>query len=892
MPNQPRGKLTKLLSGEDSVRSRLLRLVLVVLVPSLSLAALVTWRSYRADLAEAQNDLRNASATLGKIVDAEIGNREVRLRLLAATDQLADNDIPAFEDLAHVTARFGARIVLQNAEDRWLVDTGPGQPGDQANIHIPWTIPDPGKPALQWLHAASRHELLMTVPVILNGNHAYNLTAFVPESALQAALPQLRLPDGWIATLYDSNLHVVARSVQPDRFRDTDAGGDLRDALRSGHDAVEDGKSPATGPVLFAASHSPAYGVALTLEAPDNKIAQPSLLSLMLVLGEGGALMVLGLFGASRVGGSISAPIEALAKAAHRLGEQAELPPIPGGLLEANEVARAMTAANRALIERRAALSDLNTTLAARVAARTAELAEANQALEQERTRLGLILDHMPTGVLVSRPDGVVLYTNAAVRRLLGIGDQILDNTTMPIVRRAGVRLPIDELPSAKARVGVTTEREMLTIERADGQVLDLEVSAGPVFGQDGKVALSVTTLQDVSARLAAEEARRRSQRLEAVGQLTGGVAHEFNNLLMAITGCLDLLAPSVRGDRARSLLESASHAGERGARLTRQLLAFARRQHLQPEPVDLNALVTSLTELLASTLGRGIAAETRPAPDAWPAMADATQLELVLLNLAINARDAMPGGGQLTIGTGNATLGPPKRAEAPPPGEYATLLVTDTGSGMSPEVLARIFEPFFTTKEVGRGSGLGLPQVLGVAQELGGGVAVDSAPGEGTTVSVYLPRAKAKPVVQRKAPPALAAQRPLHGVRVLLVDDDSAVREVARSMLDDLGALVSEADSGADCLLRLRTGSDADLVLADYTMPGMTGVDLAVHVASLLPGVPVVLMTGYSAASVGDASPHIKAVLQKPFRAQAMADVLLKALGSKAPAQAEGKVG
>jgi signal transduction histidine kinase len=439
--------------------------------------------------------------------------------------------------------------------------------------------------------------------------------------------------------------------------------------------------------------------------------------------------------------------------------------------------------------------------------------------------------------------------------------------------------VPLDDLPSARARKGLSTDREMLSIERTDGHVLDIEVSAGPVLDQNGKVALSVTTLQDVSARLAAEEARRRSQRLEAVGQLTGGVAHEFNNLLMAISGCLDLLAPHISGDRANSLLESAAHAGQRGARLTRQLLAFARRQHLQPEPVDLNALILSLTELLASTLGRGIAVVTRLDPETWPAMADATQLELVLLNLAINARDAMPQGGQLTIGTCNATLGAPRRAEAPPPGEYATLLVTDNGCGMPPDVLARIFEPFYTTKEVGRGSGLGLPQVLGVAQELGGSVTVDSAPGEGTTVSVYLPRAKTTPSPVRRRAIAPPSRRALEGLRVLLVDDDLAVREVARSMLDDMGAVVTEAESGPEALLMLRTNLEADLVLADYTMPGMTGVELSGQVAALLSGVPVVLMTGYSAAAVGESNPYITAVLQKPFRAQAMADILLQAL-------------
>jgi PAS domain S-box-containing protein len=866
----------------DNVRMRLLRLVVLLLLPSLLLAATVTWRSYRTLHAEAEADLRNAASTLGRILDVELGNREVRLRLLAATDQLARHDIAAFSDLAHVAAQFGARIVLRDAANHRLVDTGPaaGYPGAEP---IPWNLPGNITPFLQWSRdAAGVPQLLMTVPVMLDGAHVYNVTAFVPAGAVQAALMQLRLPEGWVATLYDSDLRVVARSTRAGQYRDTPAGADIRQALISGDDHVEEGASPQAGFVMFIASKSPVYGVKLALEAPDSRLAAPSLFSLLLLVGAGGALVVLGLFGALLVARSISAPIEALAKAAQQLGEQSALPPIPAGLLEADAVAGAMTTANAALIERRAALSTMNASLAAGVAERTVELAAANAALEEQRARLGLILDHIPIGVLVSRADGVVLYTNAEVRRLLAIGGQALDTSTMPVLRRGGERVGWEETPAARARRGVTTPRELLTLERPDGQIVELEVSAGPVLDKDGQVVLSVAAMQDVTDRLAAEEARRRSQRLEAVGQLTGGVAHEFNNLLMAIGGCLDLLAPHVSGDRGRSLLDNAARAGDRGARLTRQLLAFARRQHLQPEPTDINALVSGLTELLASTLGRGIDVVTRLAPETWPAMADTTQLELVLLNLAINARDAMPGGGRLVIGTGNVTLGPPRRAEAPPAGEYAMLLVTDTGVGMTPEVQSRIFEPFFTTKDVGLGSGLGLPQVLGVAQELGGGVTVDSAPGEGTTVTVFLPRAMAAPAASRRVAAPAPVPSVLHGLHVLLVDDDLAVREVARSMLEEMGAHVIEAESGPDALLLLRTGTDASLVLADYTMPRMNGVELAANIAELLPGLPIVLMTGYSAAAIGDVGPEIRSVLQKPFRAQGMADAMLAALGAK----------
>jgi signal transduction histidine kinase len=417
-------------------------------------------------------------------------------------------------------------------------------------------------------------------------------------------------------------------------------------------------------------------------------------------------------------------------------------------------------------------------------------------------------------------------------------------------------------------------------VDRPGGAQLDLEVNASPLMRDaDGTIILSVTTLQDVTARLEAEEARRRSQRLEAVGQLTGGVAHEFNNLLMAISGCLELLTPFVADGRGSRLLGNAARATERGGRLTRQLLAFSRRQQLQPEPVDLNMLVSGMTELLESTLGRLVEIATMLDPAAWMALADAPQLELVLLNLAINARDAMAGGGKLTIRTSNRRMGPPLQPEDPPEGEFAVLTVSDTGHGMAPHVLARAFEPFFTTKEIGLGSGLGLPQVLGVAQQLGGGVSINSMPGQGTTVEVFLPRAHAEPKRVFSVEHGGGRSALLGGSHLLVVDDDSDVREIARDMLEEMGAVVSEAESAGAALLHLRT-SRVDLVLADLTMPHVTGIEMARHIADFLPDLPVVLMTGYGTAALDVTSQNIRATLQKPFRAETLAKVLSSALG------------
>jgi signal transduction histidine kinase len=247
----------------------------------------------------------------------------------------------------------------------------------------------------------------------------------------------------------------------------------------------------------------------------------------------------------------------------------------------------------------------------------------------------------------------------------------------------------------------------------------------------------------EIEERRRAEDQLARVQRMEAVGQLSGGIAHDFNNLLQAIIGNIDLAKRRTDDPKIVRFLDQALATSERGAKLTAQLLAFSRRQRLEPAAIDVNALVQGLVDMLQTTIGAAIAIEIDLHDALWPAFADATQLELAVLNLAINARDALPNGGTIVIATCNAVLGAPERAEDPKPGDYVELSVTDTGTGIAENVLARVFEPFFTTKEVGKGSGLGLSQVLGLTQQLGGGVRIDSEPGKGTTIRIYLPRAE-----------------------------------------------------------------------------------------------------------------------------------------------------
>ncbi len=384
-----------------------------------------------------------------------------------------------------------------------------------------------------------------------------------------------------------------------------------------------------------------------------------------------------------------------------------------------------------------------------------------------------------------------------------------------------------------------------------------------------------------IEERERVEATLRQMQRLEAVGQLTSGVAHDFNNLLTVVLGNIRFLERRVDDDESRRRLGFMSQAAQRGADLTAQLLAFSRRQRLEPKAADLNQVVGGMQDLLQSTMGGSVAIRTELADGLWPALVDTTQLELVILNLAINARDAMAVGGSLTVKTDNVSLGEPQGAEEPPPGDYVMVSVSDTGSGMPPEVRARAFEPFFTTKDIGKGSGLGLAQVLGFAQQSGGGVAIETQPGDGTAVKVYLPRAQGVAVAPPEPQQAARREKAAAGQVVLLVDDDHAVREIVSLTLSDLGYTVVEAESGPAALAALERKPKPSLVLLDFAMPGMNGAAAAREIEAKVPDVPVLFITGYAdmsaLSSVGE-----ERIIQKPLRDDELARKVRAALAAR----------
>ncbi len=413
------------------------------------------------------------------------------------------------------------------------------------------------------------------------------------------------------------------------------------------------------------------------------------------------------------------------------------------------------------------------------------------------------------------------------------------------------------------------------------GAVRHVEVVYDVIPGSDGApigafmVGRDVTERENALAALrAAEETLRQAQKMEAIGHLTGGIAHDFNNLLQAVNSALYLVEIRNPGPDVMTPLLTAQQAVKRGATLTQHLLAFSRRQRLDPRAVDVAALVDGMQGLMERTLGGTIQILRETAPGLWPALVDANQLEMAILNLSINARDAMPAGGTLTIAVGNAPC-PAPPAPGVEPGDYVRIAVRDTGTGMSDEVAARAFEPFFTTKGVGHGTGLGLSMVHGLAAQSGGAVLLDSRLGHGTTVTLLLPRAAAAGAVEPDTRPAAPLQTECGpAATVLLVEDEALVRMATAALLSEHGFAVEEAGTGEEALdLAARRRPDA--VVTDYAMPGMTGLELTRRLRAAHPGLPVVMVTGYAEIPQPLLDEERLVVLQKPY----LTDELLKRL-------------
>lgn len=516
-----------------------------------------------------------------------------------------------------------------------------------------------------------------------------------------------------------------------------------------------------------------------------------------------------------------------------------------------------------------------------RAEAELRELARTLEAKVEERTReRDRVWNRARDLFIVLSPERGYLAVNPAWKELLGYDEDEL------VGRRQGGLAHPDDAPIRDAILTRLARRERvedvdIRVRAKDGSYRWINWTFIPedeaVYGMG----------RDVTDRKQLEDQLRQSQKMEAVGQLTGGLAHDFNNMLTGIIGGLDLAKRRMsqgRIEEATSFMETATTAAERAAALTHRLLAFSRRQTLDPQTVDINALVSSVEDMLVRTLGEQVALALSLAPDLWTTRSDRNQLESAILNLAINARDAMPEGGQLTIETTNITLEVAQQAgpERIAAGDYVLISVSDTGTGMSSDVLAKVFEPFFTTKPIGQGTGLGLSMVYGFVHQSGGYVGLYSEPGIGTTVKLYLPRLVGDVAPTAERPQSGAAPRG-SGERVLLVEDDPQVRMLVRTVLEELGYQAVEAVDGQSALPILESDARINLLVTDVGLPGMDGRQLAEIARQRRPDLPIMFITGYAANAAERASflaPGMR-MISKPFPIDVLARTLREILGA-----------
>jgi signal transduction histidine kinase/ActR/RegA family two-component response regulator len=751
----------------------LIAIVLMAVIPTLIFSGVLLYQHAAGERERSASKLEESARGLARAVDAEFSSVRAVLLALASSPTLAEGDLAGFErQLRAVRARTSRHLELVDLSGQVVVSTQmpPGSPPLRTDTHGWRTAAEEKRPYVTEIQTAGGNLFArQVVPIVQDDAVRWTLHAIVLPSDFSDILRQPGVPSDWIVSVVDQNGTHFIRSHGNDRF----AGQPLVPALLDQLKQRGTGTLPTISlegiPLISTVAYAPSSQWAVAVGLPQASLQAPLYRQLRDLAILGAVLLAIAFILAFLTARYLDTSIQELRRAARRVGAGAVVDPPPTRVREVQHLAAVLSQVSRKLRDRTARLAELNATLEDQVAARTAQLTEANAKLLAEMKR------HEETEVQL-----------------------------------------------------------------------------------------------------------RQMQKLEAIGQLTGGIAHDFNNMLAVAMISLRLNARRVqRGDtQVQELIDGGTQSLERAATLTRRLLAFARQQSLSPETLNVNRLLAGMEDMLRRTLREDIVIETRLAGGVWRTYADVAGLESAIINLAVNARDAMADGGKLTIETANVELDEAYAAEHADvtPGEYVVIAVTDTGCGMTPEVIERAFDPFFTTKPAGQGTGLGLSQVFGFLKQSGGHVGIYSEPGTGTTIKLYLPKLRDQADRSTRIAPTLSPMRAVGAQElILVVEDDDRVRQVTVQLLHELNYTTIDADCAETALTLLDGHADVQVLLTDVIMPDMNGRRLAEEALKRRPDLKVLYTTGYTRSAIvhnGILDPGVQ-LLTKPFTIEALAQKL-----------------
>ncbi|MBI2255006.1 MAG: response regulator [Proteobacteria bacterium] len=856
----------------STLRLRLLVMILLVLLPAAAIIAFDVFEARSRQVRDAEQQGRQLAQAIIGTMERTISHVEGMLDLLTQIPEIRDLSAPNCSGLLTNIAQSQPRYATIIAVDRTGMArcaSNPKAVGVSA-ADRPWFKQALGAGSFTigeyTIGRVSQRPILgFALPMIADGNATGVAYASIDLAWFGAHDAAQTLPKNASFTLIDQTGLVMAR--YPDggawakkSVADTPLFAALKEAGGTGDRALTDldgaesffhlvklQRGPNSAPIYLA--------LGLHLEDSLAVINRNMAIKAAILLAIAGAVTLLSYFTSAQL---ISRPVEHMVRLSSRIAG-GDLSVRSGLTHDESEFGR----------------------LAESLDSMAEELERHQQELDLQQRYMRAVLDNTAEMIFCFDNDGRLAFMNGAARALglpegaLSYQELVAANESIFDARMTP--LPYDQIPIVRVMNGETViNAEVVVQVHKDDPLITMLVNGKRISDEGGHSLGVVLAARDVTALRATESSLRQAQKMEAVGQLTGGVAHDFNNLLGVVIGNIDTLLPHLTQPGDIELANEAMNGALHGADLTRQMLAFARRQALNPASLQLDQHLPQLATMLRRTLGETITVTVHCAENLWPCFVDAGQLDSVLLNFAINSRDAMPKGGHLTIEASNATLDDQYAASNAEvaAGEYVRISVSDNGTGIPPEILNRVMEPFFTTKEPGKGTGLGLSMAFGFAKQSGGHLKIYSEVGHGTTINLYLPRGGS--IKSAVSNDRMAAPAPEGVERILLVDDNEAVRKTAARQLRDLGYEVVEAESGPMALQQLQSGLHIDLLFSDIIMPGgLSGFDLATRAAELYPQLKVLLVTGFAEAAIRNANAPDQniALMSKPYRRQELAE-------------------